>query len=417
MVKETEFYDRLGVAPDANTADIKKAYRKLAVKYHPDKNPNNDAAAEKFKEISEAYEVLSDDNKRQMYDKYGKEAMKEGGGNAEDIFSSFFGGPFSSFFGGGGMQRGPKKGDDIVHEIGVTLEDLYKGKTSKLAVTRNVLCAKCDGAGTKSGAAAGKCKTCEGRGVRLIVKQLGPGMIQQMQTVCPECNGKGESIKESDQCPECKGKKVVKEKKILQVHIDKGMKNGQKIVFAGEADEAPGSEPGDIIFILVEKKHDTFRRNGNDLYMEYSLPLIEALAGTSFTVKHLDDRQLLVKVEKGDIITPGEVRVIPGEGMPQYKQPFTKGSLYVKMNVEFPKPGSLKDQQIQQLEKILPGRRAPPKETDDMERVILGKLTQHEQTQQQQGRGGSGGGRHEAYDDDDHEHDGPQGQRVQCAQQ
>lgn len=149
-------------------------------------------------------------------------------------------------------------------------------------------------------------------------------MIQQMQTVCSECGGKGEIIKDEDKCKQCKGKKVEKEKKILNVYIDQGMKNGQKIVFSGEADEAPGIEPGDIIFIIVEKQHDVFKRQGNDLVMEYTIPLIEALGGFQFIIKHLDGRELLIKNEKGDIINPGDVRVIVGEGMPQHKKPFEK---------------------------------------------------------------------------------------------
>eukprot|EP01116_Phalansterium_solitarium_P020545 TRINITY_DN6103_c0_g1_i1.p1 TRINITY_DN6103_c0_g1~~TRINITY_DN6103_c0_g1_i1.p1 ORF type:complete len:284 (+),score=30.40 TRINITY_DN6103_c0_g1_i1:113-964(+) len=222
MPKETEFYERLEITPDADQDTIKKSYRKMAIKYHPDKNPNNPAAAEKFKEVSEAYEVLSDPEKKEVYDKYGKEGLKEGGGmrDAADIFAQFFGGgsPFSSFFGGGG-RGGPKKGDDIVHELAVTLEDLYKGKTTKLSVTRNKICPKCEGSGTKVGGVSASCKTCNGSGRRMVIRQLGPGMIQQMQTVCDDCGGKGETVKEEDKCKQCKGKKVEKEKKILHVHI------------------------------------------------------------------------------------------------------------------------------------------------------------------------------------------------------
>jgi DnaJ family protein A protein 2 len=388
MVKETEYYDRMGVAPDANKDDIKKAYRKLAVKFHPDKNPNNPEAAEKFKEISEAYEVLSDENKRQMYDKYGKDALKEGGfsgHSAQDIFEQFFGGGFgSSFFGGG--PRGPRRTEDIVHELQVTLEDLYRGKTTKLSVTRDVICKTCTGAGTKSGSAAGKCKTCDGRGIRMIIKQLGPGMIQQMQTVCNDCGGKGEQIKEEDKCKECKGKKVIKEKKILNVYVDKGMRHGQKVVFAGESDEAPGQEPGDIIFVLVEKKHETFKRNGNDLIMETSIPLIEALGGFTLTIKHLDDRVLVVKSEKGEIINPGETRVIPSEGMPIHKRPMENGNLYIKFNVDFPKPGSINPSQIQQLEKVLPPRRPAEKIPEEHDEVHLQRVSE-------QPRGGQSGPR------------------------
>jgi len=409
MVKDTTYYDLLGVTPEVSVTEIKKAYRKMAVKYHPDKNPNNPAASEKFKEVSEAYEVLSDESKRKTYDQYGKEALKEGShASAEDIFSQFFGGGgFSSFFGGGGGQRGPKKGDDIVHEIQCTLDDLYKGKTTKLAVTRNVLCTKCEGSGAREGVAAGKCKTCDGRGIRLIVKQLGPGMIQQMQTPCNDCGGKGETIKEEDKCKVCKGKKVTKEKKVLQVYVDKGMKHGQKVVFSGEADEYPGVEAGDIIFVLSEKKHDLFRRNGNDLIIEYKLTLVEALAGFSFTIKHLDDRELLIKSEKDEIINPGDVRVIEGEGMPQHKKPFEKGNLYIQFNIEFPKPGFFTPQQLKQLEAIWPPRKPLPKVTDDMEQYELKKVSESQQ-QRKQGRKG------ESYDEDEE----PQGgNRVQCAQQ
>lgn len=414
MVKETELYDILEIPPDAQPQDIKKAYRKLAIKYHPDKNPNNPEAEAKFKEISEAYEILSDEKKRQTYDQFGKEALREGGmHSATDIFEQFFGAsPFSSFFGGGNnSRRGPQKTEDIVHEIPVTLEDLYNGKTSKLAVTKNIVCAKCSGSGTKSGSNAGKCTKCEGRGIRLIIKQIGPGMIQQMQTVCPDCNGKGETISEEDKCKNCKGKKVVKDKKVLHVYIEKGMKHGQKIVFSGESDEAPGVEPGDIIFVLTEKKHEVFKRNGNDLIMEYKIPLIEALCGFSFTIKHLDDRVLFVRSEKGDIIKPNDVRMIPEEGMPTHKRPFEKGNLYIQFSVIFPEHGSLTDKQIQGLEAILPGRKPAPTITDSMEEVTL---VQGSQQQKQKGQRGSRKG--EAYEEDDEDEGAQQGSRVQCAQ-
>jgi DnaJ family protein A protein 2 len=230
--------------------------------------------------------------------------------------------------------------------------------------------------------------------------------------MCGDCGGKGEVIKEDDQCPECKGKKVVKEKKVLQVPIDPGMKHGQKITFSGEADEAPGMEPGDIVFVVNEKKHDVFKRSGNDLIMEYNVQLIEALAGFSITIKHLDDRVLYLQSPKGDVIKQGDIRMIPNEGMPQYKNPFNKGNLYIQFNVEFPKPGSLTDKKLQQLEAILPPRKPVPKLTEEMEQH---ELKPYEPSQQKGGRRGRGGEAYHEDDDEDEDHHG--GQRVQCAQQ
>ncbi|EPS59846.1 hypothetical protein M569_14958, partial [Genlisea aurea] len=235
----SRYYDILGVPKSASPDDLKRAYRKAAIKNHPDKGGD----PEKFKELSHAYDVLSDPEKREIYNQYGEDALKEGMGGGGgggmhdpfDIFSSFFGG---SHFGAGGSSRGrrQRKGDDLVQPLKVSLEDLYTGTSKKLSLSRNVICSKCGGKGSKSGASL-KCPGCQGSGMKVSIRQLGPGMLQQMQHPCNECYGTGEAISERDRCGQCKGKKVVAEKKVMEAHIEKGMQNGQKITFPGESDE------------------------------------------------------------------------------------------------------------------------------------------------------------------------------------
>jgi len=212
MVKETEFYDLLGISPDADESAIKKGYRKMAIKYHPDKNPGDKNAEEMFKKVGEAYETLSDPEKRKIYDRFGKEGLTNQGGmgahSAADIFSQFFGG---MGFGGFG-NSGPRRGDNISSALQVSLEDLYNGKKQKMAVTRNVICSSCKGTGAKNGIKPKKCSECDGRGIKVVIRQMGM-MIQQSQQECPVCHGSGEIINEKDKCTQCKGRKVVSEKK------------------------------------------------------------------------------------------------------------------------------------------------------------------------------------------------------------
>ncbi|XP_043718527.1 chaperone protein dnaJ A6-like [Telopea speciosissima] len=407
----TKYYEILGVSNSASQDELKKAYRKAAIKNHPDKGGD----PEKFKELAQAYEVLSDPEKREIYDQYGEDALKEGmgGGGAShnpfDIFESFFGG---GAFGGGGSSRGrrQKQGEDVVHTLKVSLEDLYNGTSKKLSLSRNILCPKCKGKGSKSGA-SGRCYGCQGTGMKVSTRQIGPGMIQQMQHVCPECRGSGEVISEKDRCPQCKGSKVTQEKKVLEVHVEKGMQHGQKIVFQGEADEAPDTITGDIVFMLQQKEHPKFKRKYDDLYVEHTLSLTDALCGFQFALTHLDGRQLLIKSNPGEIIKPGQHKAINDEGMPHHGRPFMKGRLYIQFNVEFPDSGVLSPDQCRSLETILPPKPSShlsEMELDECEETTLNDVNIEEemrrkQQQQQQ----------EAYDEDDE----PSMPRVQCAQQ
>jgi DnaJ family protein A protein 2 len=408
MAKGTKLYDVLGVSPSATDAELKSAYRKLALKYHPDKNP---AAGDQFKEISHAYEVLSDASKREIYDNYGEEGLNgEGPGmSAQDIFSQFFGG---GFFGGGGFggqqqRRGPRRTNDMDFSLSVTLEDLYKGKTTKIAVQRQVLCKACDGKGGKSDAVK-TCPGCKGTGVRLTIRQMGP-MIQQMQSVCNECEGEGEIIREKDRCKECRGKKVSPEKKVHEVFIEKGTANGHRIKFSGEADQAPGMVPGDVVVVIHEKEHSLFKRNGKDLHCKVKIDLLTALAGGSFTIKHLDDRVLEGIILPGEVIKPDELRVIEGEGMPEFKRTYNKGDLYVQFEVVFPPSKWTNEETIAKLVTILPPRASMEVESDLSMPVTLKKVDPARKRSEDERR------RKEAYEEDEEEsHAGP---GVQCAQQ
>lgn len=403
MVKEKKFYDTLGVSENATTQEIKKAYRKLAMQYHPDRN-KDPGAEEKFKSISLAYEVLSDDEKRNVYDQYGEEGLQGGGFAAES------GSIFDMFFGGGRRRQAPTKTEDMRHPLAVTLEDLYNGMTRKLKITRKVLCTLCKGSGGKDGKKPIKCTTCGGHGVRIITRQIGPGMMQQMQARCDQCEGEGEKMDAADRCDSCAGKKTVVTKEILEVNVEKGMANGQRIILAGKANEAPGLAAGDVIFVLQQKEHERFDRHKADLLMVKKLSLAEALCGFSFKVEHLDGRELIIRSKEGEVVRPGDVKGVANEGMPQHKNPFLKGTLFVKFEVEFPEDGAFTPDQLRTLESVFPARpkpalATPGKESEDVNFTVL-----------QQTPGASGG--KTAHDEDsDDDGRGGRSQGVQCASQ
>ncbi|KAL8923210.1 MAG: hypothetical protein Q9172_003229 [Xanthocarpia lactea] len=369
---DVDLYAVLGLSRNASKAEVKKAYHKAALSSHPDKVGESErAAAEiKFKSVSKAYEILSDDDKRELYDARGLSAFEAGnrGGmdadvDLEDLLAQMFGmgGGMGGMNGGGPRPPGPRKpsrGEDEEHPYNVTLEELYKGKTTKFASKKNVICSLCKGRGGKEKSKPRECVACQGRGMQQGLKSVGPGLVTQETVICRSCKGTGSIYRDKDRCKKCKGERVVEEKKVLEIYIPRGSKEGDKIVLEGEADQLPDQEPGSIIFNLVEAEHSTFRRAGPDLSAEVHVNLSEALCGFSRTlIKHLDGRGIHVKHPQNSgngPLQPRSVIKVPGEGMP-YKKSELRGDLYLIVNVDFPDSTWLKqDHRIEKLKELLP---------------------------------------------------------------
>jgi DnaJ family protein A protein 2 len=248
-------------------------------------------------------------------------------------------------------------------------------------------------------------------GYKVHLRQLGPGMLQQMQRPCDDCGSQGEIVNEKDRCNACKGKRVINETKILEVNVDKGMQDDQKITFRGEGDQQPDVEAGDVVIVIQQKTHDKFQRSGNDLYLPLTISLAEALCGFSMCLKHLDGRYIYIRNKPGEVIVPGSVKGIKGEGMPFYRNPFEKGNLYIKFNVEFPANQSINEIKLREFESILPQRNhsiAFNLHDEGVEEVDLHDYDPNDE------RTNGGAGRNEAYDSDDEDgRRGPGG--IQCA--
>lgn len=267
-----DLYEVLGVDKTASGSAITRAYRKRAREVHPDKVGGD---AEKFKELNHAHEVLSDAEKRAVYDEHGEEGLQNGAPPKSDDL-------FSSFFSGAATKPAKRRTKDVVHVLPVTLEQLYAGKTKMMAVRREVV---------DKASAVNTCSDCNGRGSKVQVQHLG-GMSHQVSAPCRSCQGTGKIFKHTQN------------KEVLKVHIQKGAPDGHKIVFREKADELPGAETGDVVFVVKEQEHAEFKRKGADLYIERTISLSEALCGFELEVTHLDGRRLLIKSAPGDVVRP-----------------------------------------------------------------------------------------------------------------
>lgn len=323
-------YEVLGLDKNANEKDIKSAYRQLSKKYHPDKN-NDEGAHEKFIEVGEAYEILIDETKRSNYDRFGSaDAPQQQEFDFGDIINQFFGGQ------GGARQRGKPKGGDTQVNLQVSLADFYKGKDLEFGLEMTNICETCEGSGSKD-KETHTCPKCRGQGIITIRRQVGPGMIQTMQTHCDECQGKGHKI--TNKCDQCHGERTLRKGRRYNVYVRPGIRRGGDIILEGEGDQNPQWTPGNLIVRLEENlKHSWgYNRIGNNLYRTEALSLKQALkGGWKRSIPFFDeiDHEIELSRPEGVVVADGEVEVIKGRGMPvdgEHDDEF--GDLFVEYKV------------------------------------------------------------------------------------
>lgn len=345
MAQKRDYYEVLGVDKNASDAEIKKAYRKLAIKYHPDRNPDNKEAEEKFKEAAEAYDVLHDPQKRQQYDQFGFDGPQGGFGggagmNMDDIFSMFgdifgghsgFGG-FGGFGGGGG--RPQYRGNDLRLTVRLTLQEIAEGVTKKFKVKKDITCEHCHGTGAKDGAQPETCPQCNGSGVVYKTVRTMLGMMQT-QTTCPNCHGEGTVIK--DKCPYCNGEGVTKGEEVIEINIPAGVSEGMVVNVPGKGNAGRhNGVNGDIQVLIKEEPNDTFIRNGQDLYYTLLLDLPTAILGGEVDIPTISGNKISLKIDPGT--QPGKQVRLRGKGLPAV-QGYGRGTgdIIVNISVYIPK--------------------------------------------------------------------------------
>lgn len=357
MAEKRDYYEVLGVDKNASDADIKKAFRKLARKYHPDVNPGDKDAEAKFKEINEAYDVLSNAEKRQQYDQFGHDAPNFGAGGFGGFGGGGFGGSadfgdlgdiFNMFFGGGGgagaQANSPRQGADLRYDLTLSFEDAVFGCKKTITVDRWVTCSTCGGSGAKPGTSAETCSRCHGTG-RVTSMQQTPFGRMQTQTTCPECGGRGKVIKEK--CPDCGGTGRKRESKTLEVNVPAGVDNGTRLRMAGEGEAGENGGPsGDLYIYIRVRPHEIFTRDDTDIYMEQKINVAQAALGDEIEVPTLEGR---IKFTIPAGVQSGARFRLKGKGVKGMRS-YGKGDQYVTVIVETPK--NLTDEQRQLFEKL-----------------------------------------------------------------
>jgi molecular chaperone DnaJ len=334
-LSQRDFYELLGVDRDADGATLKSAYRKLAMKYHPDRNPGDEAAEAEFKEISQAYDILSDPHKRSAYDQYGHAAFEGGGGpgggfdfNFTSSFADVFDDLFGEFVGGGRHRRSSaRRGDDLRYNLEVEFKDAYNGKKVEIRLPTSANCEECDGSGAEPGSSPVSCPTCQGVGK--VRQQSGLFTIER---TCPKCGGAGKVI--DNPCKGCGGAGRVQRDKTLSVNVPPGVEDGTRIRLSGEGEAGlRGGPPGDLYIFLSVRPHPIFRRDGENLFCRIPIVMTTAALGGSIEVPTPDGGQAAVKIPEGT--QSGRQFRLRGKGMPHLRGKGT-GDLYVEAVVETP---------------------------------------------------------------------------------
>ena len=359
-----DYYEVLGVGKQATDDEIKKAYRKIAIKYHPDRNPGNKEAEEKFKEAAEAYSVLSDKQKRQQYDQFGFDGPNMEGGfggfggaggfSMDDIFSMFgdvFGGRggFSGFggFGGGGAQRAQYRGSDLRLKVRLSLQEVATGVTKKFKVKKDVVCQHCHGSGAQAGSSATTCPTCNGNGYTVKTVRSILGMMQT-QSECPTCHGEGKVIK--NKCPHCAGTGIVKGEEVVEINIPAGVAEGMVVNVPGKGNAAPhNGVNGNIQVFIEEEPNDTFIRDNQDIIYNLLLDFPTAALGGEVEIPTIDGKKVRVKIEAGT--QPGKTLRLRGKGLPAV-QGYGNGQGDLVVNISVYVPKTLEHHERQMLEQL-----------------------------------------------------------------
>lgn len=344
MTSKRDYYEVLGVERTAADGEIASAYRSLAIKYHPDSHPDDEEATERFKEAAEAYEVLSDADKRARYDRYGHAGLEGTGGaphytNVEDIFEAFgdiFGGGLFGDMFGGRRRRGPRRGSDISCEVSLTLEEAARGVRKTVQFKRSKRCESCDATGMKPGTRPENCRRCGGTGH--VVQSAG---ILRVQTTCPSCGGRGAVI--ADPCTDCRGRGYVADRVRLEVAIPPGVDTGMRVRLPGEGEPSPqGGPPGDCYCFVQIQEHPLFHRDGAHLLLEVPITYAQAALGATIEVPTLDGRD---ELEIPASTQPGAMFRLRRKGMPDPRGRGV-GDLVVRVNIEVPKKISKRQEEL-----------------------------------------------------------------------